>query len=92
MWVNDNKDKLGWSPNPCRFSKNHTMYKKDACESKPQQLVQTSISHKQLEAAHKIINKFANYSKASDIPDSSIPTSFDLRNVGGVNYAGKVRD
>ena len=35
MWVNDNKDKLGWSPNPCRFSKNHTMYKKDVCESKP---------------------------------------------------------
>jgi cathepsin C len=32
------------------------------------------------------------YKKASDIPDSEIPESFDLRNVQGQNFMGRVRD
>ena len=32
------------------------------------------------------------YEKASDIPDSEIPESFDLRNVQGQNFMGRVRD
>ena len=32
------------------------------------------------------------YKLASDIPEDEIPSSFDLRNVGGVNFMGRVRD
>lgn len=32
------------------------------------------------------------YSKTSDIPDSEIPSSFDLRHINGFNFAGKIRD
>ena len=32
------------------------------------------------------------YKLASDIPEGEIPTQFDLRNVGGVNFMGRVRD
>lgn len=32
------------------------------------------------------------YKLASEIPEDEIPSSFDLRNVGGVNFMGRVRD
>ena len=32
------------------------------------------------------------YKTASEIPESEIPQSYDLRNVNGVNFMGKVRD
>lgn len=50
------------------------------------------MSKQQLETAHKEINKFSNYTSASQILDSEIPATFDLRNIKGVNYAGRVRD
>jgi hypothetical protein len=32
------------------------------------------------------------YKKQSDIPNSEIPDSFDLRQINGFNFAGKIRD
>lgn len=32
------------------------------------------------------------YKLASEIPEDEIPSSFDLRNIGGVNFMGRVRD
>ena len=32
------------------------------------------------------------YKKPSDIPNSEIPASFDLREINGFNFAGKIRD
>ena len=49
-------------------------------------------SEKIFEAAHKEIQKFQKYQSAAEIPDQEIPDNFDLRNISGVNYAGKVRD
>ena len=36
--------------------------------------------------------KFSKYQTATEIPDKEIPESFDLRDIKGVNYAGKVRN
>lgn len=32
------------------------------------------------------------YSRAEDIPDSEIPSSYDLRNISGFDFTGHVRD
>lgn len=112
-WVNENEDNLGWSADPCKFTKSHPQH-----EDCHQVLVDLEVEEKQqvqhktpqlhlhqeglglsletderiFEAAHKEIQKFQKYQFAAQIPDKEIPESFDLRNIDGVNYAGKVRD
>ncbi len=32
------------------------------------------------------------FKKAQDIPDSELPDHYDLRNINGIDFSGKVRD
>ena len=43
--------------------------------------------------AKEELDKFRiKFGKPSEIPNSEIPTSFDLRQINGFNFAGKIRD
>ena len=50
------------------------------------------MSAESYEKSLKEFRKYDKYKHAKDIPNEEIPESYDLRNISGVDYSGKVRD
>ena len=77
------------------FTKDHA----DHCSKKPQdtQLIQTEEvqfgSGPNFDSALSYVQSFQKkYPTAEAIPDQDIPKEFDLRNIQGVDFTGKIRD
>ena len=92
LWMHKNSEHLSWKPDLCQLTPKNPNYNATLCNLKTNQ-PQTPSSHvqksqSQLEKAHKFFEKFESFNKASDIPFSDIPDSFDLRNISGVDYSG----
>ena len=102
-----NSGDYGWKADTCKYQKHHANYGGAQCEEQinlqidddVQDLAQkddkadsNQAQSQNYASAWEKLKKFQKYASADQIPDSEIPKEFDLRDIDGVNFLGKVRD